>query len=134
MDAWYLDTSEFFVLNLWELSLFFMMKLMVLSINVNLCNTSGFVTSGSKTNSHFRNLNLQKGLNLSQILLEVYETLQAYSACPNTQKSQRWPTSIFYSFQDNNTWRLRNVTFGKNTNTNGKLFVFYIPFLNTTYI
>ena len=62
---------------------------MVLSINIHLSNTSGFVTSGSKTNSHFRKLNLEKGLNRPQILLEVHETLQAYLACPNKQKSQR---------------------------------------------
>ena len=65
------------------------MKLMVLSISIYLCNTSGFVTSGSKINSHFRKLNLQKGLNRPQILLEIHETLQADSACPNKQKSQR---------------------------------------------
>ena len=101
---------------------------MVLSISIHLCNTSGFVTSGSKTNSHFRKLNLQKGLNLPQILLEVHETLQAFSACPNKQKSQRWPTSIFCSFQDNNHWRLRNVTFTKNTNMNGNLFFILYSF------
>ena len=63
------------------------MKLMVLSNSIHTCNTSGFLNSGFKTKSHFRKLNLQKGLNRPQILLEVHETLQAYSACPNKQKS-----------------------------------------------
>ena len=91
-----------------------MMQFLALSINTHPWNTSGYVTSGSTFSSYFRKLNLRKELNLSQILLEVYETLQAYSACQNEQKSQRWPPSIFYSFQDNNPWILRNVTFTKN--------------------
>ena len=55
-----------------------MMKLMVLSIIIYLYITSGFVTSVSKINSHFRKWNLQKELNRPQILLEVHETFQAY--------------------------------------------------------
>ena len=114
--------------------IFFIMKLLVLSIKTHPWNTSGFVTSGSTLSRYFRKLNLRKELNLSQILLEVNETLQLYSACLNKQKSQWWPPSIFYSFQDSNPWRLRNVTSTKNTNMNGKLFLFYIYFSKITYI
>ena len=43
---------------------------MVLSTNTHLCKTSG-----SKSISHLRNLNVQKWVNLLQMLLEVDETL-----------------------------------------------------------
>ena len=66
-----------------------MMKLLALSINTHPLNTSGFVTSGSKFSSYFVKLNLRKELYLSQILLEVDETLHLYSACLKKQKSQR---------------------------------------------
>ena len=85
---------------------FFMMKLMVLLISIHPCNISGFSTSGSKYNSHFRKSNLRKGPNLSQILLEVKETKKWYSTCLNKQKSQRWLTSILFSFRDKNPERL----------------------------
>ena len=62
---------------------------MTLSMSIYTYNTSGFVTSGSKFSIHFGKLNLRKELNLSQILLEVEETLQLYSTCLNKQKSQR---------------------------------------------
>ena len=51
---------------------------MVLSNTLHPCNTFVFVTSGSKSNSNFRILKLRKELNLSQILLEVEETMQLY--------------------------------------------------------
>ena len=102
---------------------FFIMKLMVLSLSIYNCNTSGFVTSGSKFRNYFRKLNLRKELNLSQIFLEFDETLQLYWARLNKQKSQRWPPSIFYSFRDTNPWRLRHLTFTKNTNLNWNLFL-----------
>ena len=105
-----------------------MMKLLALSINTHPWNTSGFVSSGSKFISHFVKLNLRKELNLSQILLEVYETLQLCSACQNKQKSQRWPPSIFYSFRDKNPRSFRRLIFTKNTNMNGNLFLFYVLF------
>ena len=101
---------------------------MALSINIYTYNTSGFVTSGSKFSNYFRKLNLRKELNLSQILLEVDEILQLYSACQNKQKSQRWPPSIFYSFRDKNPRSLRRLIFTKNTNMNGNLFLLHIPF------
>ena len=107
---------------------------MVLSISIYICNTSGFVTSGSKFISRFGKLNLRKELNLSQILLEVDETLQLYSACLNEQKRQRWPPSIFYSFRDTNPRRLRRLTFTKNTKMNGNLFLLYIPFFNIALV
>ena len=75
---------------------------MVLTIITYRCNTSGFVTSGSKFDSHSRKLNLRKKLNLSQISSEVDETLQIYLACLNKQKSQCKPTFIWYSFPDTN--------------------------------
>ena len=62
------------------------MKLLALSIIIHPRNTSGFVTSGSKLNSYLMKLNLRKGLSLSQILLEVNETLQLFSACLNNKK------------------------------------------------
>ena len=62
---------------------------MVLTIITYPCNTSGFVTSGSKFDSHCRKLNVRKKLNLSQISSEVDKTLQLYSACLSEQKSQR---------------------------------------------
>ena len=62
---------------------------MALSISIYTYSTSGFVTSGSIFSIHFGKLNLRKELNLSQILLEVDETLQLYSTCLNEQKSQR---------------------------------------------
>ena len=62
---------------------------MTLSMSIYTYNTSGFVTSGSKFSIQFGKLNLRKELNLSQILLEVDETLQLYSTCLNEQKSQR---------------------------------------------
>ena len=111
-----------------------MMKLLVLSINIHPWNTSGFVTSGSTFSSYFRKLNLRKELNLSQILLELVETWQLYSACQNKQKSQRWPPSIFYSFRDTNPRRWRRLTFTKNTNMNGNLFLLYIPFSDITHV
>ena len=111
-----------------------MMKLMVLSISIHLCNTSGFVTSGSKLRNYFWKLNLRKELNLSQIFLEFDKTLQLYSACLKKQKSQRWPLSIFYSFRDTNPRRWRRLTFTKNTNMNGNLFLLYIPFSNITHV
>ena len=111
-----------------------MMKLLAPSINIHPWCTSGFVTSGSKFSSYFRKLNLQKELNLSQILLELDETLQLYSACLNEQKSLRWPPSIFYSFRDTNPRRLSRLTFTKNTNMNGNLFLLYIPFSNITLV
>ena len=107
---------------------------MVLSLSIYNCNTSGFVTSGSKFSNYFRKLNLRKELNLSQFLLEVDQTLQLYSACLNKQKSQRWPPSIFYSFRDTNPRRLRRLTFTINTNMNGNLFLLYIPFSNITHV
>ena len=107
---------------------------MALSIKTHPLNTSGFVTSGSTFSSYFRKLNLRKELNLSQIVLEVYKTLQLYSACLNKQKSQRWPPSIFYSFRDTNPRRLRRLTFTINTNMNGNLFLLYIPFSNITHV
>ena len=73
---------------------------MVLTIISYPCNISGFVTSGSKFDSHSRKFNLRKKLNISQISLEVDETLQLYLACLNKQKSQRWPTSKCYRFSD----------------------------------
>ena len=111
-----------------------MMKLMVLSISIHLCNTSGFVTSGSKLRNYFWKLNLRKELNLSQIFLEFDKTLQLYSACLKKQKSQRWPLSIFYSFRDTNPRRWRRLTFTKNTNMNGNLFLLYIPFSHITHV
>ena len=111
-----------------------MMKLLALSINIHPWSTSGFVTSGSTFSSYFRKLNLRKELNLSQILLELVETLQLYLACLNKQKSQRWPPSIFYSFRDTNPRRWRRLTFTKNTNLNGNLFLLYIPFSNITHV
>ena len=111
-----------------------MMRLLVLSIYIHPWNTSGFVTSGSTFSSYFRKLNLRKELNLSQILLELVETLQLYLACLNKQKSQRWPPSIFYSFRDTNPRRWRRLTFTKNTNMNGNLFLLYIPFSNITHV
>ena len=108
---------------------FFMMKLLALSINTHPWNISGFITSGSTFISYFRKLNLRKELNLSQILLEVYETLQLYSACQNEQKSQRWPPSIFYRFRDKNPRSLRRLIFTKNTNMNGNLFCCIFLFL-----
>ena len=113
---------------------FFMMQFLALSINTHPWNTSGFVTSGSTFSSYFRKLNLRKELNLSQIVLEVYETLQLYSACQNEQKSQRWPPSIFYSFRDKNPRRLRCLIFTKNTNMNGSLFSLHIPFSNIALV
>ena len=107
---------------------FLMMKLITLSLSIYNCNTSSFVTSGSKLRKKFWKLNLRKELNLSQILLEVYETLQLYSACQNKQKSQRWPPSIFCSFRDKNPRSLRRLIFTKNTNMNGNLFLLHIPF------
>ena len=111
-----------------------MMRLLVLSIYIHPWNTSGFVTSGSTFSSYFRKLNLRKELNLSQILLELVETLQLYSACLNKQKSQRWPPSIFYSFRDTNPRRWRRLTFTKNTNMNENLFLLYIPFSHITHV
>ena len=105
-----------------------MMKLMVLSISIHLCNTSGFVTSGSTFSSYFRKLNWRNELNLSQILFEFDETLQLYWARLNKQKSQRWHRSIFYSFRDKNPRKLRRLTFTKNTN----MFVVYSFFLHCT--
>ena len=75
---------------------------MVLTIITYPCNTSGFVTSGFKFDSHSRKLNLRKKLNLSQISSEVDKTLQLYSACLSEQKSQWRPTFICYSFLDTN--------------------------------
>ena len=63
-----------------------MMKLMVLSISIHPCNTFGFPTSGSKFDSHFRNLNLLKEPYLSQNLLDVDDTLQLFASCLNKQK------------------------------------------------
>ena len=111
-----------------------MMKLLVLSINNHPWSTSGFVTSGSTFSSYFRKLNLRKELNLSQILLKLDETLQLYSACLNEQKSQRWPPSIFYCFRDTDPRRWRRLTFTKNTNINGNLFLLYIPFSYITHV
>ena len=62
---------------------------MAISISIYTYSTCGFVTSGSTFISYFGKLNLRKELNLSQILLEVDETLQLYSTCLNEQKSQR---------------------------------------------
>ena len=107
---------------------------MVLTSITYRCNTSGFVTSGFKFDSHSRKLNLRKKLNLSQISSEVDETFQLYLACFNKQKSQWWPTFICYSFPDTNSWRWRNVTFTNNTNMNRKLFSLYIPFCNIKLI
>ena len=107
---------------------------MALSIKTHPLNTSGFVTSGSTFSSYFRKLNLRKELNLSQILLEFDETLQLYSACQNKQKSQRWPPSIFYGYRDTNPRRWRRLTFTKNTNMNGNLFLLCFPFSNITLV
>ena len=107
---------------------------MILSLSIYKCNTSGFVTSGSKFSSYFRKLNLRKQLNLSQILLEFDETLQLYLAWLNKQKSQRWPLSIFYGFRDTNSRRLRRLKFTKNTNMNENLFLLCIPFSNITLV
>ena len=114
--------------------IFIIMKLLVLSIKTHPWNTSGFVTSGSTLSRYFRKLNLRKELNLSQILLEVNETLQLYLACLNKQKSQRWPPSIFYSFRDTNPQRLRRLIFTKNTNLNENLFLLHIPFSNIALV
>ena len=86
-----IEKFRFLVLKICKsyLSLFFMMKLLTLSINTHPRNTSCFHTSGSTFIGYFRKLNLGKELNLSQILLEVDETLQLYSACLSEQKSQR---------------------------------------------
>ena len=65
---------------------------MALSTIFHPWNTSGYATYGSKFNSHFRKLNVRKGLNLSKIYLSVLEVdkiLQLYSACLNKQKGQR---------------------------------------------
>ena len=111
-----------------------MMKLLAQSINTHPWNISGFVTSGSKFSSYFVKLNLRKELYLSQILLKVDETLHLYSACLKKQKSQRWPLSIFFSFRDTNPRRWRRLTFTKNTNMNGNIFLLYIPFSNITHV
>ena len=111
-----------------------MMKLLILSLSIYNCNNSGFVTSGSTFSNYFGKLNLRKELNLYQILVEVNETLQLYSACLRKQKSQRWPLSIFYGFRNTNPRRLRRLKFTKNTNMNGNLFLLCIPFSNITLV
>ena len=60
-----------------------MMKLKVLSIIIFTCNTTGFVSSGSKLSSYFGKLDFRKELNRPQMLLDVDET------CLNKQTSQR---------------------------------------------
>ena len=60
--------------------------------------------------------------------------MQLHLACQNKQKSQRWPPSIFYGFRDTNPRRWRRLTFTKNTNMNGNLFLLCFPFSNITLV
>ena len=82
-----------------------MNKLMLLLIITLPCNTSGLITSGSRSDSHFKYLNLRKELNF-------------YKSCSNLTKLWRYIQS------DTNLWKLRSVTFTQNTNITGKLFLF----------
>lgn len=101
---------------------------MVLWIITHPCYTFSFITSGSKFRSRFRKLNLRKEITFSH-----QRNFAILFSMPK-QKSQRWPTSIFYGFQDINPWRLRRVAFTENKRCEWKIiYIFQISALYLQY-